>query len=147
MRDVLIVRAPGEPREALEELRDYVVESLRRGVLVVPEGMELEVLALPEPGEESAGPDAPEEPSAAPTGRGAEEKRAIQEKLRAYRRAYGLGCFRAVAQVDLPEVTGTMLRNMAAGTVAYPLSDWRAAGRALDRVSKLDTGEVMRNEP
>ena len=90
MRDVLIVRAPGEPREALEELRDYVVESLRRGVLVVPEGMELEVLALPEPGEEDAGPDAPEEPSAAPTGRGAEEKRAIQEKLKAYRRAHGL---------------------------------------------------------
>ena len=147
MRDVLIVRAPGEPREALEELRDYVVESLRRGVLVVPEGMELEVLALPEPGEEKAGADAPEEPSAAPTGRGAEGKRAIQEKLRAYRRDHGLGCFRAVAQAGLPEVTETMLRNMAAGTAAYPLSDWRAAGRALDRVSKLDTGEVMRNEP
>ena len=113
MRDVLIVRAPQLKREGLEELRDYVVESLHQGVLVVPKGMELEVLALPEPGEENAGPDAPEEPSAVPTGRGAE----------------------------------TMLRNMAAGTVAYPLSDWRAAGRALDRVSKLDTGGVMRNEP
>lgn len=147
MRDVLIVRAPQLKREGLEELRDYVVESLRRGVLVVPEGMELEVLTLPEPEEEKAGADAPEEPSAAPTGRGAEEKRAIQEKLRAYRRAHGLGCFRTVAQAGLPEVTETMLRNMATGTVAYPLGDWRAVGRALDRVSKLDTGEVMRNEP
>ena len=146
MRDVLIVRAPQLAREGLEGLRDYVVESLRRGVLVVPEGMELEVLALPEPGEENAGPDAPEEPSAVPTGRGAEEKRAIQEKLKAYRRAHGLGCFRAVAQAGLPEVTETMLRNMAAGTVAYPLSDWRAAGRALERASKLDAGEVMRDE-
>ena len=147
MRDVLIVRAPQLKREGLEELRDYVVESLHQGVLVVPEGMELEVLALPEPGEENAGPDAPEEPSAIPTGRGAEEKRAIQEKLKAYRRAHGLGCFQAQARAGLPEVTETMLRNMAAGTVAYPLSDWRAAGRALDRVSKLDTGEVSRNEP
>ena len=105
MRDVLIVRAPQLKRECLEELRDYVVESLHRGVLVVPEGMELEVLALPEPGEENAGPDASEEPSAVPTGRGAEEKRAIQEKLKAYRRAHGLGCFQAVAQAGLPEVT------------------------------------------
>ena len=50
MRDVLIVRAPQLKRESLEELRDYVVESLHQGVLVVPDGMELEVLALPEPG-------------------------------------------------------------------------------------------------
>lgn len=146
MRDVLIVRAPQLKRESLEELRDYVVESLHQGVLVVPDGMELEVLALPEPGEENAGAVAPEEPSAAPTGRGAEEKRAIQEKLRAYRRAHGLGCFRAVAQAGLPEVTETMLRNMAAGTVAYPLSDWRAAGRALEQVSNPDE-EVSRHEP
>lgn len=112
MRDVLIVRAPGEPREDLEAMRDYVEESLRRGVLVLSDGMELEVLSLPEPGEARISPDGPEEPFAVPTGRGAEEKRAIQEKLKAYRRARGLGCFRAVAQAGEPEVTETMLRGM-----------------------------------
>lgn len=147
MRDVLIVRAPGEPREDLEAMRDYVEESLRRGVLVLSDGMELEVLSLPEPGEARISPDGPEEPSAVPTGRGAEEKRAIQEKLKAYRRARGLGCFRAVAQAGEPEVTETMLRGMVTGTVAYPMSDWWAAGRALERASKLDTGEVSRDEP
>lgn len=133
MRDVLIVRAPQLKREGLEELRDYVVESLHQGVLVVPEGMELEVLALPEPGEENAGPDAPEEPSAVPTGRGAEEKRAILERLRAYREARGLGCFAALAGEDLSE---DVLRDLAAGQRRYPMATWRKAARALDALEE-----------
>ena len=125
-------------------MRGYVVESLRLGVLVAPEGMELEVLSLPEPGEEKAGPDEPEGPSAVPVGLAAREKRAIQARLKAYRRAHGLGCFATLAEGGLSE---DVLRDLAAGLGRYSLDVWREAGRALDWASMPAAGEVSRNEP
>ncbi len=141
MGEILVVRVPGELAPRLEELRQYVRESVSQGVLVLAEGMQMEVLSLPELGA-GACPKGEEEPSAAPTGRGAEEKRAIQERLKAYRRAHGLGCFRVVAQAGEPELTETMLRGMVSGTASYPLSSWRAAGRALDRAEQQKGEEV-----
>lgn len=141
MGEILVVRVPGELAPRLEELRQYVRESVSQGVLVLAEGMQMEVLSLPELGADTS-PKGEEEPSAAPTGRGAEEKRAIQERLKAYRRAHGLGCFRVVAQAGEPEVTETMLRGMVSGTASYPLSSWRAAGRALDRAEQQKGEEV-----
>lgn len=142
MGEILVVRVPGELAPRLEELRQYVRESVSQGVLVLAEGMQMEVLSLPELGADTSYKGEGEEPSAVPTGRGAEEKRAIQERLKAYRRAHGLGCFRVVAQAGEPELTETILRGMVSGTASYPLSSWRAASRALDRAEQQKGEEV-----
>ena len=66
-------------------------------------------------------------------GRGAAEKRAIYERLAAYRRENGLGCFARLEKAANGAVTETELHAML-DAEPLPLAKWRAAAAALDRV-------------
>lgn len=140
---VLVVQVPA--REAdLAEFRDYIVESLSMGVLVLGPGMTYSVERFPAMGgvqvegqtvllrahdvQPGAGPKPPKPTPAA-------EKTAILERLRSYREQHGLGCLKQVAR---GKVTEDLLRSVLSGSATLTIQEWRAIGRALDRVEKQE---------
>lgn len=145
--NILLVRVPETDVVRLRELRDYILDSLGRGVLPLPDEAPCEVLALPPLGGVAVGravPDAAPEPAAGkppairahdvgPLGRNTTEKREIMERLKAYREKHGLGCWAYVAKAG-GKLTEDQLRDMCAGTALLPVAQWRLAARALDKV-------------
>lgn len=51
MKEIVLIRlAAGAPSQVdVEQLRDYVIESINKGVLVLGAGAEISVMELPEP--------------------------------------------------------------------------------------------------
>lgn len=124
--DVLVIYMPVGRVTKLNETRDYVVESLRKGVLVLEHGTHMEVKRIPwlgmkdlavavvlteepacdnEPKEEKpvkektvpkSGTKVLREHSVAFLGAGGAEKKQIYQRLRAYRQESGLGCWDAL---------------------------------------------------
>lgn len=67
-------------------------------------------------------------------GRNSTEKRAIMERLQAYRTAHGLGCWTEVAKASGGKLDDEILRSMSTGTAVLPVSEWRLAAKALDKL-------------
>lgn len=148
-RNILVVRGScGLELAALAGLRDYVLESLRLGAVVLDDSATLEVMELPPLLEvevavtatSAAEPLRSKEHTAPPptlTPREA-EKQAILARLKAYRDEHGLGCWREVAKASGGKMTEDILRDLISGQIKMPISAWRLAGRGLD---KLEAGD------
>lgn len=154
---ILLVRVPAQESVDGRELRDYILESLSLGVLVLTEDTTCDVLELPPLGgvvvtlteqvmpaverpdlaTETGQPImdvGPEQKMVGLMGPKAGEKRVIMEKLKAYRRKYGLGHWPEVVKASGGKLTDDQLRDMCAGTAVFPISEWRLADKALDKL-------------
>ena len=155
---VLVIHLPvGKGDTDLREMRDYVAESISKGVLVLnantaykleqfpPLGGILCQADVPE-GDAAADPNAPEallrEKDAPRLAAEAEaaEKQQILRRLKEYRKAHGLGClselagaFRRVRGRAL--ITETTLQLLLTGDMVLEIEDWRRIGQALDKLS------------
>lgn len=156
-RPVLVVRAPGRSDPQLRALRDFLAESLALGVLVLGQHDTFALECFPDlggvacradgpagEGEEWEPPEAPEQPEVpeqllrehpAPgkvlTGRNAGEKQAILARLKAYRKARGLGCLDEVARAAGGDFTPDLLRRILSGEASLDIVQWRRLGKAL----------------
>lgn len=147
--NVLLVRVPAQEAVDGRELRDYILESLASGVLVLTEDASCEIMELPPLGgvmvEVKEQPDLtteaegqitnPELPAADQSG-GA-EKRAILQRLKDYRSTYGRGCLDKVSEKTAhrkeARISADTLRDIAADRAPkMELSEWRKIARALD---------------
>ena len=133
----------------LRELRDFILQSLDKSVLVLPEDASYEVMELPPLGgvivEAKEQPDLtteaegqitnPELPAADQSG-GA-EKRAIVQRLKDYRSTHGRGCLDKISEKTAhrkeARISADVLRDIAADRAPkMELSEWRKIARALD---------------
>ena len=155
--NILLVRVPETKLDDLRALRDFVLESLVSvGLLVLPEDVTLEVMALPplggvtvvetgqaipateqpDPATEAEGQvPSPELPAADQSEAG--EKRAIVQRLKDYRSTYGRGCLEKVSEKTAhrkeSRVSADTLRDIAADRAPkMELSEWRKIAKALD---------------
>ena len=154
--NILLVRVPTLEAVNGRELRDYILESLAKGVLVLTEDASCEVMELPPLGEVAVvetgqailtteQPDSsveaegqitnPELPAADQSG-GA-EKRAIVQRLKDYRSAHGRGCLDKVSEKTAhrkeARISADVLRDIATDRAQkMELSEWRKIARALD---------------
>ena len=153
-RPVLVVRAQGLSDENRSALRDYVVESLGLGVLVIGTGITYSLERFPSlGGVQCHGIECTESPDkllrehsvdcVKITGRFAEEKQLILARLKAFRHKRGLGCFAELAKEAGSPVTDSMLRSMLVGAASPNIAQWRQVGTALDR---LEPGKVVPTE-
>lgn len=161
---ILLVRIPAQESAVGRTLRDYILESLPLGVLVLTEDTTCEVMELPPLGGVEVEPSGPlkssmeglgirevsssfetEEDEVEPppvvvaTGRNKEEKLAILERLREYRRAHGLGCWNEVAEKAGGDVTPELIRDMLLGQESPPIAGWRR----IDQAVQLLTPETV----
>lgn len=162
---ILLVRVPADDSVDGRKLRDYILESLPMGVLVLTDDATCEVMELPALGGVEVEPSGPlessmeglgiremsssfetEEDEAEPppvvvaTGRNKEEKLAILERLREYRRTHGLGCWNEVAEKAGGDVTPDLIRAIHLGEESTPIADWRRIDRAVQLLTaKADT--------
>lgn len=163
-RPVLVMRVPNLTDQAREALRDYVVESLSLGVLVIGPGFNYSLERFPQLGGvlcRGEQPEGMEEPEEGPeegepqpeelirehgvfqpvlNGRKAGEKQRILARLKAYRKAHGLGCLEEVAREARGEVTSGLLRDMLIGAASPGIAQWRQVKTALDKLERA--GEV-----
>lgn len=158
---VLVVRlSAAESEERARQIRDYVVESLALGVLVVDPGTNLHLEHYPPLGgvtctvqeetekEEPEGEEGTEQPdesgadqpdaehAAAHVGPGARVKKRILARLTSYRKTHGLGCLRQVAELAGKPLTEEILRMTLLGEVEQPLEVWKQIDRALDALEQ-----------
>ena len=136
MTNVLILRVPAAEGGDLIDIRDYILESLERGVLILGQGVSWEVAQLPDLGGVAlaAEPDAleaPVLPAVTFTGSGAREKRRIRDALVRYREENGLGSLEALAKPDGPTLHDL---RAALSCEKLPMEVWRRIGAALDRL-------------
>lgn len=154
--NILLVRVPTLEAVNGRELRDYILESLAKGVLVLTEDASCEVLELsplggvtvaeteqelpatekPDLTMEVKGQTTNPELSAADQSQGA-EKRAIVQRLKHYRSANGRGCLDKVSEKTAhrkeARISADTLRDIAADLAPkMELSEWRKIARALD---------------
>ena len=71
-----------------------------------------------------------------------EKKRAILQRLKAYRAANGPGCLDAVAKAARSpnRITAMVLRDVLLGSAVLEMKDWLKIGRALDRLTENAAG-------
>lgn len=141
---ILLVRVPNCEAVDGRELRDYILESLERGVLVLTEDASCEVLELPALGgvEVAAEPQAP--PSHADAAEGpseGDEKRAILQRLTEYRKVHGLGSLEAVsiktAHNKSQRIPADKLRSLLVdGASPGSMEEWQKISRALDKLEQ-----------
>lgn len=145
---ILIVWMPGDQIGDERAYRDYVLESIQSGILVLSSNVTCEVMELPPlGGVEVVSGETPRrvpsqslaEPVTAPpegepeTAEGM-EKRAILQRLTDYRKAGPLGCLDKVAKATRTRgrISDNTLRMLLTGDTVLPIEDWRRIGRALD---------------
>lgn len=142
MTNVLILTVPAAKGADLVDMRDFVLESLELGVLILGQGASWQVEQLPELGGvevreavKAQGPPLPEPPAvgAAFTGYGAKEKRRILDALVQYRDRNGLGSLEALAQPD-----GPTLQELRAALLCekLPMETCQKIGAALDQMEE-----------
>lgn len=146
---ILLVRVPAEETVVGRELRDYILESLACGVLVLTEDATCEVMELPTLGGVEVKPaeEVPEPVPEPKTPTEAEEKREILQRLKDYRAAHGLGSLDAVSAKTAyfrdKRLTAEELRMILVGDgPPRPMADWRKISRALDALEKSEKGGV-----
>ena len=144
--DVLVIKCGKQTVEELRELRDFAVESLARGVLVLGLGCSWAVENLPE----RVQVDAPRltgkaeaellrekniEFSVGPqpiTGAGAKRKREILDRLTKYRKTHGQGFFASLEGAQ--GVNATLIRGLMTGMTKADMQAWEAVDKALDKL-------------
>lgn len=149
MNHVLIVRIPAQEVSDGRKFREYIIESLRAGVVVLTDNVECEVMELPalggvvleqvEPVSDNSQRKTSTDESAGMSE--AEEKRSILQRLKAYREVNGLGCLKAVARKTGTKgrINDNTLRMILTGDAApMPIEDWRLIGKALDRLEQQE---------
>lgn len=158
--DVLVIYMPVGRAVKLSEMRDYVVESLRKGVLILDHGVAMAVQRIPllgtgEPAvdvvikeqelpqkEEDEEKPVPQsgtkvlrEHDVSFMGAGGAEKRRIHRRMCAYRTERGLGCWDAlIAAVRKKHITVDVLRQLYGGEISASIEDWRAIDKGLDKL-------------
>lgn len=163
-KTVMVVSAPELPTKSLRELRDYIIESVQLGVLVLNSRSTYRMETMPDLGGvlimgddfytplcvavESTDPDPADENGTRPvlrahdvpkySGRAGEEKRAIFDLLLRYRDKYGLGCLDAVAEKTGGKISVETIRELLVGGISIPIEDWRRIGRALEKLEVND---------
>lgn len=144
--EVLVIKCYKETMEELRDLRDFALESLTRGVLVLGVGCSWSVEDLPERVQVDAprltGKSEPEllreeniELRVDPhiiTGAGAKRKREILDRLTKYRKAHGQGCFASLEGAQ--GVNATLLRGLLTGLTKADMQTWEAVDKALDKL-------------
>ena len=72
-----------------------------------------------------------------------EKKRAILQRLKAYRAANGLGCLDAEAKAarSPKTITAMVLRDVLLGSAVLEMKDWLKIGRALDKLEEKSSRE------
>lgn len=72
-----------------------------------------------------------------------EKKRAILQRLKAYRAANGPGCLDAVAKAarSPKTITSMVLRDVLLGSAVLEMKDWLKIGRALDKLEGYSAKE------
>lgn len=149
---VVTVRSPLEA-DVMTGLRDYIMDSVEQGVLVLMAGMEYRVEELPPLGGVEVRRPAPKEsevlrgekPEIKTSSKAAREreqkfreaaeKMEICDRLKAYRREHGLGCLNQLAmKCGGGGITADVLRDAVNGSAVLPLTSWRRIGKALKKV-------------
>lgn len=150
---VLIIWVPGDELSDERVYRDYVLESLKAGVLILPSGFSCEVLELPPlgnvaalPPEESVLPEPIPEPETLKLPTEAEEKRMILQKLKDYRAANGLGSLEEVsartAHLRQHRISSDTLRSICVGDIpTMPIENWQKIDRALNLLEQNNRKE------
>ena len=137
--NVLILTVPSAEGADLVEMRDFVLESLELGVLILGLGVSWKIEQFPELGyvgvqtaQGNQAPPLPEPPGGDPppgfTGKGAREKQQVLDALVQYRDRKGLGSLEALARPGGPttqELRDALLRRK------LPMETWRQIGAAL----------------
>ena len=151
---VLVIHLPvGKGDADLREMRDYVAESIDKGVLVLNANTAYKLERFPPLGgvlvctggmEAGSGRPSPgallrerDVPQLSAQAEG-EEKRRILQRLKEYRAANGPGCLEEVSQRTRTRggVLSVMtLRDVLNGDAVLPVQDWRRIGRALDKLA------------
>lgn len=153
MSHVLIVRIPVQEVSDGRKFREYIIESLREGVVVLTDDVACEVMELPTLGgvvieqmERENGDNSAEAPPVEAAGMSeGEEKRLVLQRLKAYRETHGLGCLKAVAGKTRSKgrINDNALRMILTGDATpMPIEDWRLIGRALDRLEQQEEQET-----
>ena len=152
-KHVFIIWMPSDQTGGELAYRDYILESLQTGVLVLPSEFSCEVMELPPLGGvevrevpltaiPALGPEDGNTPvSQAPTGCGAEVKQAIVQRLKAYRTAQGLGSLEALsvktAHQKGKRISVETLRYICGdGAPKMPLEDWLKIEKALNTLEQ-----------
>nr|DAM18255.1 MAG TPA: hypothetical protein [Caudoviricetes sp.] len=146
-QQVMVIQLPrGDRAESdLSAYRDYVVESLSQGVLVLGSGTTWAVETVPSLGgvqiQRDAGvlrahsvPVTTAAPSTRPDPW--REKKEALARLQEYRQAGGLGCLEAVASRCGGDLTADTLRGVLTGAEKLPIEQWRIIRRALDQLEE-----------
>ena len=122
--------------------KENMKRAIYDGVLLLDESLPYEVVELPLPRDSPVELLEPESgPPKEPHGRNAAEKREILDRLYAYRKSAGLGCFEPLAEACGKGITPDLLRRLYSGDEVVPIQVWRQVGAGLGKlgVSKLDT--------
>lgn len=128
--------------EELQTLREYIVESIRKEVLVLDARMALQVKTLPnvcsedviiQQGETPTSAVSPASKKLTPR----EEKQLILERLKDYRERHGLGSLNLIADKTRRKgISGDILRMLLSGDAKLEIQDWRAIGKAMDELEQ-----------
>lgn len=146
--DVLVIKCGKQTVEELRELRDFAVESLARGVLVLglgcswsvedlPERVQVDVPRLMGKAETGLLREKSIEFSVGPqpiTGAGAKRKREILDRLTKYRKTHGQGCFASLEGAQ--GVNANLLRGLLTGETKADMATWEEVDNALDKLEK-----------
>lgn len=146
-KEILVVTVPAEriAGDGFAQFREYVIESILRDVLVVDDEttlklMEVPAVEIPVVVEEKPQPKSEPQPKTEPvpeTLSERDEKQKILERLRQYRGKNGLGCLSAVARKACRKgITDNILRMLLQGDATVTIQDWRAIGKALDKLEE-----------
>ena len=148
-REVLVVTVPAgsiKP-DGFGKFREYVIESILRDVLVVDETMKLSIEELPAIGMVHVKVDAQVEeiaPVEEPKMTAKEEKQAILQRLLDYRQRNGAGSLNDVARKTYGKsITPDVLRLLVTGDATLSIAEWRAIGRALDKLEAAEQAVAM----
>ena len=156
-REVLVVRIFGEAEpDRLAKLREYVIESILRDVLVITGDITMDIEELPAIGmdhpdvivkaETKPEPKAEERPKRKENKTNREEKQEILQRLHEYRQRSGPGCFGDVARTtNVKSITTDVVRLVALGDATLTIAEWRAIGRALDQLEKIERAANVEN--
>lgn len=158
---VLVVQVPNKGDRDLVEVRDFILDSLEKGLLVVSNGTTYHWEEFPmltgihvvpaglEPEGETVIRAHDFEELASPllqtkkvevVSEDQAKKKKILERLRQYRNANGLGCLEAVAKACRSNaITAMVLRDVVLGAAVLGMKDWMKIDRALDKLEKKES--------
>lgn len=141
---VVTVQAGSIKPDGFGKFRDYVLESLQRGGIVLDDTMRWSIEEMPvidmvciraqtEVEEEKTVPaETPKVPIR-------EEKQQILQRLLDYRQRNGAGSLGDVSRkTNMKSITSDVLRLLVNGDATLSITEWRAIGRALGKLEEIE---------